>query len=58
MTDSQHKQTRASMLCVIAFTIGTVVAFASGCSAGFQTKAEWSNYTQPHFELVRIYENN
>lgn len=58
MTDNQHEQTRASMFCVIAFTIGTVLAFASGCSAGFQTKAEWSNYTQPHFKLVHIDENN
>ena len=39
MTDDQHKQARAGMLCVIAFTIGTVLAFASGCSSSFRTQS-------------------
>ena len=58
MTDRQHEQARAGMLCVIAFTIGTVLAFASGCTAGFQTKAEWKNNQQPTSDTVLINYDN
>ena len=33
-----HEQLRASMLCIIAFTLGCMVVFCSGCKAGLQTK--------------------
>ena len=33
-----HEQLRASMLCIIAFTIGCMIVFCSGCKAGLQTK--------------------
>lgn len=51
MTDDQHKQTRASMLCVIAFTIGTVLAFASGCTSSFRTQSTISTIP-PNYETT------
>mgnify|MGYP003657349040 CR=1 FL=1 len=57
MTNRQHEQARAGMLCVIAFTIGTVLSFASGCTSGFQTKAHWHNYEQPSDMVLINHEN-
>ena len=33
-----HKQLRASMLCIIAFTIGCMVVFCGGCSTAGKTQ--------------------
>ena len=32
-----HKQLQASMLCIIAFTLGCIVVFCSGCAAANKT---------------------
>ncbi len=33
-----HEQLRASMLCIIAFTIGCMVVFCGGCSTAGKTQ--------------------
>ena len=33
-----HQQLRASMLCIIAFTLGCIVVFCSGCAAANKTQ--------------------
>ena len=33
-----HKQLRASMLCIIAFTLGCIVVFCGGCAAANKTQ--------------------
>ena len=33
-----HQQLRASMLCIIAFTLGCMVVFCSGCKAVGKTQ--------------------
>ena len=33
-----HKQLRASMLCIIAFTLGCMVVFCSGCKTASKTQ--------------------
>ena len=33
-----HKELRASMLCIIAFTLGCMIAFCGGCSAVNKTQ--------------------
>ena len=33
-----HKQLQASMLCIIAFTLGCIVVFCSGCAAAIKTQ--------------------
>ena len=39
MNQNKHDEINASMLCVIAFTIGLLLAFA-GCKAANKTQAE------------------
>jgi hypothetical protein len=39
MTDNQHKQSRAAMLCIAAFAVGCVLSF-SGCSAVNKTETK------------------
>ena len=38
MTDKQHETARASMLCIIAFTLGLIVCFCTGCASGVEAK--------------------
>tara|TARA_R100000458_G_C8029354_1_gene85543 strand:- start:241 stop:423 length:183 start_codon:yes stop_codon:yes gene_type:complete len=33
-----HKELRAGMLCIIAFTLGCMIAFCGGCSAANKTQ--------------------
>jgi hypothetical protein len=33
-----HQQLRASMLCIIAFTLGCIVVFCGGCAAANKTQ--------------------
>ena len=33
-----HKQLQASMLCIIAFTLGCIVVFCGGCKAASKTQ--------------------
>ncbi len=33
-----HKELRAGMLCVIAFTLGCMIAFCGGCSTANKTQ--------------------
>jgi hypothetical protein len=43
MSDKQHKELRAGMLCIIAFAIGAMV-FLSGCSVGNMSRAKAFNH--------------
>ena len=35
-----HQQLRASMLCIIAFTLGCIVVFCGGCAAANKTQTK------------------
>ena len=38
MNVETHQQLRASMLCIIAFTLGCIVVFCGGCAAANKTQ--------------------
>ena len=35
-----HEQLRATMLCIIAFTLGCIVVFCGGCAAAKKTQTK------------------